>query len=89
MRARRATDANTRPESHTGDRWKASYSADRTEMFRQGATYVSRILRGEPPGELPVQQPTKFEFVINLSAARILGLTIPPTLLARADEVIE
>jgi putative tryptophan/tyrosine transport system substrate-binding protein len=66
-----------------------SYSADRTEMFRQGATYVSRILRGEPPGELPVQQPTKFEFVINLKAAKALGLTVPLTLQAQADEVIE
>jgi putative ABC transport system substrate-binding protein len=67
----------------------ASYSADRTEMFRQGAAYVSRILRGEQAGELPVQQPVKFEFVINLKAADALGISMPPTILARADEVIE
>ncbi|HEX2727981.1 MAG TPA: ABC transporter substrate-binding protein [Beijerinckiaceae bacterium] len=67
----------------------ASYSADRTDMFRQGAVYVSRILRGEPAGELPVQQPAKFEFVINLKAANALGLPPPPSVLVSADEVIE
>jgi putative ABC transport system substrate-binding protein len=67
----------------------ASYSADRTAMFRQGAGYVDRILRGEQAGHLPVQQPTKFEFVINLNAARALGLTMPDSLLLQADEVIE
>jgi putative tryptophan/tyrosine transport system substrate-binding protein len=67
----------------------ASYSADRTEMFRQGAVYVDRILRGEQAGELPVQQPTKFEFVLNLKAAEALGISMPASILARADEVIE
>jgi putative ABC transport system substrate-binding protein len=67
----------------------ASYSADRTEMFRQGAVYVDRILKGEQAGELPVQQPTKFEFVVNVKAAEALGIAVPPTILARADEVIE
>ncbi len=66
-----------------------SYSADRTEMFRRGASYVNRILRGEQPGELPVQQPETYELIINLAAAKALGIEVPPALVARADEVIE
>jgi putative ABC transport system substrate-binding protein len=77
------------PREHVEAGGLLSYSPDRADLYRRAATYVDKILKGANPGEMPVQQATKFELVVNLRTAKALGVTIPQSVLLRADQVIE
>jgi len=82
------------PAMHPSAEWVEAgglmyYAANIPDLYRRAATYVDKILKGTKPADLPVEQPMKFEFVINLKAAKQIGLTIPPNLLARADRIIK